>query len=74
MIGVRLLNGKPWRFKIGEVVYVRGWPVDATAKITAQLRNAVPFPHYLAVDNDGREWRIPQLHLSTSPIIERNGH
>lgn len=73
MISVRLrrLNSQPWRFKIGQAVYVRGWPVDATALITAQLAASDVFPHYLAVDNDGNEWQLPQIHLSTSPIIER---
>ena len=71
MITAALLKRHPWRFDLGQAVYVRGWSQDTTALITAKVATSDVFPHYLVVDADGKEWRIPQIHLSTSPIIER---
>lgn len=71
MIQARILNNQPWRFEEGATVYVRGWPVDSAVKVIAQ-RQSPGFPHYLAVDLDGNTWRLPQIHLSSIPIRERD--
>jgi hypothetical protein len=63
----RVLNAQPWRFIPGDQCYVHGWPADAHVVITRQI----PYqrcPHYYCVCPDGHEWRIPQQHLSRTPI------
>lgn len=57
----------PWRFAPGDLVYVRGWPMYETAKVTAWIQNRA-FPHYLVVDYVGIEWLIAQIDLSSKPI------
>jgi hypothetical protein len=69
-ITTRVLNAQPWRFAPGDVAYVRGWPEASTVEIIAQLLNPT-WPHYLAVDLHGNTWRLPQIHLSRSPITDR---
>jgi hypothetical protein len=71
-MNTRTLNAQPWRFEPGEVVFVRGWAADDTALITGRAYPSTPlgFPHYLAVDDDGKEWLLPQIHLSHSPLGE----
>jgi len=65
-----------WSYAVGRTVYVRGWPAQATAKITA-LRDIktednwgrrVSVPAYLVVDDNGDEWSIAQMRLSSSTI------
>jgi len=65
-----------WQFNIGQNVYVRGWPSQATAKITA-LRDikaedkrggTVSIPAYLVVDDTGEEWLLAQMLLSSTTI------
>jgi hypothetical protein len=67
MADARVLCAQPWRFLPGDHCYVYGWAADAQVVVTRQLifRSA---PHYYVVDPDGAEWRVPQLHLSRSPI------
>ncbi len=68
-MNIRVLNAHPWRFALGDQVYVQGWPGNETAVVTAQQTiNRARFPHYLIVDSVGIEWRVSQLHLSRSPI------
>lgn len=66
-MNTRLLNTQPWRFNPGDEVYVRGWPADEAAKVTAWIQNRA-LPHYLVVDAVGIEWQIAQLELSSKPI------
>lgn len=69
MTQTAILKERPWRFNPGDVAYVAGWPVDATVLITAATAGGdYGFPHYLAVDNDGNEWKLPQIHLSKTPL------
>lgn len=68
MIAAKLLNHQPWRFHAGSIVYVRDWPADATGLVIEQLRDDLPFPHYLVVDPDGQAWDIAQLRMSSRPI------
>jgi hypothetical protein len=65
-----------WAFNVGQTVYVHGWPSQETGIITA-LRDIktednwgrkVSVPAYLVVDQDGTEWTIAQMRLSTSTI------
>ena len=66
---VRTLNAQPWRFTPGDVAHVRGWPEGSTVEILEQLpKQRWTFPHYLAVDLHGNTWRVPQIHLSHSPL------
>ena len=69
-MNARLLNAQPWRFTPGDTAYVRGWPEASTVEIVAQLVSPA-WPHYLAVDLHGNTWRLPQLHLSHSPLTDR---
>lgn len=69
MSTVRILNAQPWRFTPGDVAHVRGWPEGSTVEILEQLPGR--WPHYLAVDLHGNTWRLPQIHLSRSPITDR---
>lgn len=66
-MNARLLNAQPWRFEPGQLVYVRGWPVDETAKVIDRALVS-PFPAYYVVDNVGIEWCIAQAKLSSRPI------
>jgi hypothetical protein len=65
-----------WQFNVGQTVYARGWPSQATAKITA-LRDikaedkwgrTVFVPAYLVVDDTGDEWLLAQMLLSSTTI------
>jgi hypothetical protein len=67
-MNTKVLNAQPWRFIPGETVYVRGWPRDETALVTAQMPTRQGFPSYLIVDSVGMEWWVAQLRLSHSPL------
>jgi hypothetical protein len=66
---IEKLKDNPWRFVVGDSVYVAGWE-QLPAKITAAF-GAGPFgwPHYVVVDGQGIEWTLPQLMLSRSVIV-----
>ena len=72
MAKTELLNNQPWRFKPGDPCWVRRWSQDHPATITEQLYGE-GVPHYAVEDYMGREWRISQLELSSSPISKREG-
>jgi len=64
-----------FKFKAKDKVYVRGWAEGRCVVITQRLLHLAAYgerrieaPHYLAVDNDGKEWRLPQLQLAMRPI------
>lgn len=58
----------PWRFAPGDCVFIAGHP-QQPAVVTAALGCArAGWPHYFVVDFDGYEWRVPQIHLSSTPI------
>jgi hypothetical protein len=63
------LNAQPWRFKRGDLAYVRGWRQHLTGRVQIldQLQGCV-LPHYSAIDNAGTTWRISQLELSRRPV------
>jgi hypothetical protein len=58
----------PARYKKGRLVYVRGWPDLATARVTDVLMvNGWPYYEVLACE-DASVWLIPRLHLFTKPF------
>jgi len=60
----------PWRYHIGQRLYVRGWPLSDTVQVVGG-ELWIGCPHYLALDMDGKTWRLPQLHVSSKPISDR---
>lgn len=66
-MNTRLLNSQPWRFLPGDTAFVRGWPLEDSVLITKQEAHR-GFPHYLATDKHGAEWRISQLCLSSKSL------
>jgi hypothetical protein len=66
-----------WRYNVGQTIYVRSWPKNATAVITA-LRNinmqdsergrTISVPAYLVVDDTGNEWLLADMLLSSTTI------
>lgn len=62
----------PWRFRLGELVYVVGHPLhDSFTVVGGELWFG--WPHYKLYDRDGHTWRVPQLHCSSKPITYRKG-
>lgn len=62
----------PWRFRLGDLAYVKGHPLDATfTVIGGELYFG--FPHLKLFDREGYTWRVPQIHCSSKPITYRKG-
>ena len=57
----------PWRFSLGDEVYVLGHTNAVTFKVVGG-ELWMGFPHLHAVGPDGKTWRLPQLHCSSRPI------
>jgi hypothetical protein len=58
-----------WRFAVGQSVYIAGQEQES-AKVTAAIgAGRCDWPHYLVVDHQGKEWCVPQIQLSSTPII-----
>jgi hypothetical protein len=64
---IRIFNGYPWRFQIGDQVWVRGWN-DESARIISQQITRNGWPHYRVVDEIGAKFIVPQIHISSRPI------
>lgn len=64
---MKRFEANPLRFSPGDHVFVRGWPQNQTGVVTAAVLNRA-FPHWYLVDEDGQEWLISQLELSSRPI------
>jgi hypothetical protein len=63
------LNDTPWQFEPGDVVYIAGH-TQQPAKITAAFGHGrSSWPHYLVVDYEMHEWKVPQQLLSRSPVV-----
>ena len=63
------LRDNPCRFKPGDDVYIAGRE-QQQVKVTAAFRHGLMrWPHYLVVDHQGHEWRVPQQCLSRSPVV-----
>jgi hypothetical protein len=68
---VYALNVQPYRFKEGDEAYVRGWDQSTSVKVTTAVGfGDSAFPHYMVIDAEGCEWRIPQVAMSSKPIVE----
>lgn len=63
----RIFNGYPWRFQIGDQVWVRGWNAEH-ARIISKRITSNGWPHYRVVDEIGAEYIVPQIHISSRPI------
>ena len=60
-----------FRFRVGHYAYVRGWagePVKITRRLLHLSTIGIYAPHYNAVDDAGKEWRLSQLELSTKAM------
>lgn len=62
----------PWRFRIGDLVYIKGHPLDETYTVTGG-ELWLGFPHLKLYHRDGSMWRVPQIHCSSKPITFRKG-
>ena len=62
------MTNPPWRFRVGDHVWVRGHHPDERFEILGgELWRT--FPHYLVRDlTTGEEWLMPQLQLSRKPL------
>jgi len=58
----------PWRFALGDRVFIAGHPQQPAVVTAALGQGRASWPHYFVVDFDGYEWRVPQIHLSSAPI------
>ena len=66
---LELLNSNPWRFAVGDVVYIAG-QAQEPAKVTEAFGyGRSGWPHYLVVDHQGHEWTLPQQCLARSPLV-----
>ena len=57
----------PWRFCLGDYVYIRGWPSESTYQVIGG-ELWCNFPHLHVSDGNNGMWRIPQLHCSSKTI------
>ena len=63
------LRDNPWRFAVGDVVYIVG-RAQEPAKVTAAFGHGRPhWPHYLVVDHQGDKWTLPQQCLARLPVV-----
>jgi hypothetical protein len=62
----------PWRFRLGDNIYVRGRGFDETFKVVGG-ELWLGFPHLTLVDPAGRTWRVAQIECSSRPITYRKG-
>ena len=66
---LELLNANPWRFAVGDVVYIAGHEQEP-AKVTAAFGHGrSSWPHYLVMDYQGHEWTVPQQCLARLPVV-----
>ena len=66
------LTQYPWRFRIGEKVFVKYKPLHDTFTIVGgELSRG--WPHYHLFDCNGKTWRVPQAHCAAKPLIYRKG-
>lgn len=63
------LRRQPWRFKVDQEVYVRGWSQETPCRVVHKMHADGMFPHYEITDFLGGRWLISQLELSSKPIL-----
>lgn len=64
---IKIFHGYPWRFRIGDQIWVRGWN-DDHARIVGRHSRGNGWPHYVVADDIGAEFIVPQIHISSRPI------
>lgn len=68
----RELRAKPWRFHLGNTVFIRNRPTDARFVVVGG-ELWVGFPHLKVRDEQGKTWLVSQLECSSKPISYRKG-
>lgn len=63
---------KPWRFRMGNTVFIRNRPTDARFVVVGG-ELWVGFPHLKVQDEQGKTWLVSQLECSSKPISYRKG-
>ena len=69
MVMIELLKRDPWRFAVGDVVYIAGHPQRGATITGAFGVGRTAWPHYLVQDYNGSEWQVSQQCLSRTPIV-----
>jgi len=64
------LTANPWRFAVGDEVFLAGHPQFAAKVVAAFGHGRSAWPHYIVIDYEGTEWTVPQQILSKSPILQ----
>ena len=62
------LQQNPWRFAPGDRVFIAGHPQQPAVVTAALGQGRGGWPHYFVVDDNGYEWRVAQIQLSSAPI------
>lgn len=65
---LELLNSNPWRFAVGDVVYIAGQAQEPAKVTDAFGHGRLNWPHYLVADYQGDEWTLPQQCLARSMV------
>ena len=66
---LELLNSNPWRFAVGDVVWIAGHEQEPAKVTKAFGHGRLSWPHYLVVDHQMHEWTVPQQCLSRLPVV-----
>ena len=66
---LELLNANPWRFAVGDDVFVANWPQEPVKVTAAFGHGRSSWPHYVVLDSQGVEWTLPQQCLSSKAIV-----
>ena len=68
-VATKFDRSNPWKFHVGQAVYVWGFSQDISLTIKEQkLLGTLNFPHYVVEELNGDLWTVPQMHLSRKPI------
>jgi hypothetical protein len=65
-----VMSTHPWRFTLGQHVYLAGRPPTFTYQVTGGELH-LGFPHLHLSDALGHTYRVPQLCVSSKPISSR---
>lgn len=63
------LRYNPWRFAVGDVVYIAGHEQEPAKVTEAFGYGRSNWPHYLVMDYQGHEWTVPQQCLTRLPVV-----
>ena len=63
----------PWQFSLNQLVYCWGFSGGMSVQIVDRhIEGPYGAPHYSVKTFSGEVWKVPQLHLSTTPIEQRS--